>query len=541
MRHSLDHDDIVYSLEVLDDIVEFQLQEILLDDPLQLALQADNEELSNEDVLEQLSCLLASGPSRSTKNFVDIYRSGVQKLRTSLEEQPTLELKELPKHLTYAYLDEAEELPVIIAAYLTLEKREMTLASLRKYPKAFAYKIADIPGINPSYCLHKILMEDNYRLVVVPKKGGMTMVKNEMDELIPTRMITGFRVRIDYRRLNDATRKNHFPLHFIDQILERLLGHMRISFGLCNALATFQRCMMAIFHDMIEESMEVFMDDFLAFELLKEKLTTTPIMVSPNWGLPFELMCDASDFAVRAVLGQRLDKKFQPIYYASKKLTYAQEHYTTSDMELLVVVYAFDKFRSYLVLSKTVVYTDHSVLRHLFGKHNAKPRLIYWILLLQDFDIKMKDKKGAKNLAADHLSRLENPNLDALDERAINDSFSDEYLCSIQVSSDIPWFSDFANHLVAKVIRRCIYEEEIIQILRHYHEGPTGGHQAANHTTRKVLDTGFYWPTIFRDARAFMQVNRDSGNSMSWMSGASKLMATHSSITSGLRHGTTRG
>ena len=146
-----------------------------------------------------------------------------------------------------------------------------------------------------------------------------------------------------------------------------------------------------------------------AFETLKSKLTKAPIMVAPDWNLPFELMCDASDFAVGAVLGQRRDKHFQPIYHASKTLTGIQENYTTTEKELLAVVFAFDKFHSYLILSKVIVYTDHSALRYLLSKTDAKPRLIKWILLLQEFDLEIRDKKGAGNLAADHLSRLENP------------------------------------------------------------------------------------------------------------------------------------
>ncbi|GJW05332.1 reverse transcriptase domain-containing protein [Tanacetum coccineum] len=141
-----------------------------------------------------------------------------------------------------------------------------------------------------------------------------------------------------------------------------------------------------------------------AFELLKEKLTCAPVIVSPNWNLPFELMCDASDFAVGAVLGQKDGKNFHPIYFASKTLNPAQQKYTITKKELMVVVFAFDKFRSYLILSKIIIHTDHSALRHLFKKQDAKPRLIQWILLLQDFDIEIKDIKGTKNAAADHLS-----------------------------------------------------------------------------------------------------------------------------------------
>ncbi|GKE97991.1 reverse transcriptase domain-containing protein [Tanacetum coccineum] len=134
-------------------------------------------------------------------------------------------------------------------------------------------------------------------------------------------------------------------------------------------------------------------------------------MIKPDWSLLFEIICDASDYAVGAVLGQRKDKHFQPVYYASKTMNEAHENYTTIEKELLVIVFEFDKFRQYLVLFKTIVFMDHSSLRYLFTKHDAKPRLIRWILLLQEFDIEIPDKKGAKNLTADHLSRLENPNL----------------------------------------------------------------------------------------------------------------------------------
>ncbi|GJU50262.1 reverse transcriptase domain-containing protein [Tanacetum coccineum] len=154
-----------------------------------------------------------------------------------------------------------------------------------------------------------------------------------------------------------------------------------------------------------------------SFNTLKRKLTEAPILIAPDWDLPFELMCDASDFAIGAVLGQRKNKHFQPIHYASKTMTEAQAHYTTTEKELLVVVYAFEKFRSYLVLSKSIVYTDHSAIKYLFAKKDAKPRLMRWILLLQEFDVIIRDKKGAKNLAADHLSRLENPHQDKLENK----------------------------------------------------------------------------------------------------------------------------
>ncbi|GJV32658.1 reverse transcriptase domain-containing protein [Tanacetum coccineum] len=262
-----------------------------------------------------------------------------------------------------------------------------------------------------------------------------------------------------------------------------------MPFGLCNALATFQRCMLAIFHDMIEEYVEVFMDDFSIFgnsfdsylknldkmlqrykdsnlvlnwekchfmdkegivlghkvsgaglevdkakinllekvtpfefndefhralNSLKEKLTCNLVIVSTNWNLPFELMCDASDFAVGAVL-----------------------------------VFAFDKFQPYLILSKTIVYTDHSALRHLFKKQDAKPRLIRWILLLQEFGIEIKDKKGTENVVVDHLFRIEND--ETSDDNDVDDIFPRETLTEI-TTKDEPWFADFANYLAGDII-----------------------------------------------------------------------------------------
>ncbi|GJR85495.1 reverse transcriptase domain-containing protein [Tanacetum coccineum] len=141
-----------------------------------------------------------------------------------------------------------------------------------------------------------------------------------------------------------------------------------------------------------------------AFQILKKKLMEAPILIAPDWDQPFELMCDASDYAIGAVLGQRIEKHFRPIHYASKTMTEAESNYTTTEKEMLAVVYAFEKFRSYLIMNKSIVYTDHSALKYLFNKKDAKARLLRWVLLLQEFDFKVIDTKGAENYAADHLS-----------------------------------------------------------------------------------------------------------------------------------------
>ncbi|GJT23084.1 reverse transcriptase domain-containing protein [Tanacetum coccineum] len=318
----------------------------------------------------------------------ELHFEELKMIKSSIDDPPELELKDLPSHLEYAFLEGTDKLPVIISKELKDEEKAALLKVLKSHKRAIAWKISDIKGIDPSFCTHKILMDDNFKPVVqhqrrvnpkihevikkeviklldagliypisdspwvspvhcMPKKGGMTVIENEDNELIPTRLVTGW-------------------------------------------------CMMAIFHDMIKETMEVFMDDFSvfrpmthlleketsfvflkecieAFNLLKKKLTEGPILVAPDWDLPFEIMCDASDYAVGAVLGQQKTKHFQPIHYASKTMTDAQAHYTTMEKELLAVVYAFEKFWPYLVLSKTIVYTDHSALMYLYANAISKP------------------------------------------------------------------------------------------------------------------------------------------------------------------------
>ncbi|GJV84447.1 reverse transcriptase domain-containing protein [Tanacetum coccineum] len=192
-------------------------------------------------------------------------------------------------------------------------------------------------------------------------------------------------------------------------------------------------------------------------------------------------MCDASDYAVGAVLGQRKTKHFQPIHYASKTMTDAQVHYTTTEKEFIS------------------------------RGQDAKPRLLRWILLLQEFDVVIRDKKGAENLAADHLSRLENPHQGDIEKKEINEIFPLETLGMISFygNSSTPWFTDIANYhddpylfriCADQMIRRCVYGQEAVDILTDCHNGPTGGHHGANYTAKKVFDSGFYWPTIYRDA-----------------------------------------
>ncbi|GJR57020.1 reverse transcriptase domain-containing protein [Tanacetum coccineum] len=329
------------------------------------------------------------------------------RLKPSSVEPAKLKLKELPENLEYAFLQENDQLLVVISSVLSTDGKNRLLEVLQNH-KGFMGKPC------PGY----------------PEEGGMTIVKNEKDELIPQRTVTGWRVCIDYRKLNNATQKDHFPLPFIDQMLERLAGHeyycfldgffgysqipiapedqekttftcpygtfayKQMPFELCNAPATFQRCMTAIFHELIEDNMEVFMDDLSVFgSSFDHCLKNLEKMLK-------------SDYAVGAVLGQRINKHFKPIHYASKIMKEAQENYTSTEKELQAVVFAFDKFRQYPVLSKTII----------------------------------RDKKGAENLAVDQLSRLKHPDLGKLTRAEIRDLFLEEQLMSISDMNNKPWY-----------------------------------------------------------------------------------------------------
>nr|XP_027076958.1 uncharacterized protein LOC113700697 [Coffea arabica] len=510
----------------------------------------ESETTSRVDLSEELKCVIGSLQTLpTTKTMYDLAPIFIpephQRLLPSVVQAPVLELKPLPKHLKYVYLGEGETLPVIISARLSKVQEEKLLRVLREHKQAIGWTIADIKGISPAVCMHRIRLEENAKPVrqaqrrlnplmmevvkkeilklldvgiifaisdspwvspvqVVPKKAGVTVESNQEGELVPIRKPTGWRQCIDYRKLNAVTKKDHFPLPFIDQMVERLacrayycfldgfsgyfqiaialedqekttftcpfgaFAYRRMPFGLCNAPATFQRCMVSIFSEYVEKITEVFMDDFSVYGIEVDKAKIDVISTLPY---------PASVREVRSFLG-------------------------------------------------------HAALRYLLTKKEAKPRLIRWILLLQEFNLEIRDKKGAENLVADHLSRVQVVE----DDIPLREAFPEEHLFSI--NSSLPWYADIVNFLVTdkfptgwpkakrdklrsdakfyiwddpylwkrgadQIIRRCVSEVEFQSILAYCHSFACGGHFGPKRTARKVLESGFYWPTLFKDAYSF--------------------------------------
>nr|GEY24271.1 DNA-directed DNA polymerase [Tanacetum cinerariifolium] len=345
----------------------------------------DNDYYDTEKDILYLEKLLNEDPSLNLhpiKND-DLKQANVTMTKPSIEEPPELELKDLPSHLEYAFLEGTDKLPDDFKP--AVQHQRMVNLKIHKVIKkeviklldaGLIYSISDSPWVSPVHC--------------VPKKGGITVVENEDNELIPTRLVTGWCVCIDYQKLNDATRKDHFPLMFLDQMLKRLAGNDYYCF--------------------LDVSQDIF--NFL----LTRKTKRRPVSLALMGRLP-----------------------------------------TDACLSVYVMLWARSK-----------VYTDHSALKYLLAKQDAKPRLLRWILLLQEFDVIIRDKKGAENLAADHLSRLENPH---------QGNFVVKAMSSQQKKN---FFKD---------VKHYFWDDPYIR-----------GHHGVNYTTKKVFDFGFYWPTIYCDA-----------------------------------------
>ncbi|CAN6562571.1 unnamed protein product [Malus baccata var. baccata] len=543
-----------YAIDVLDSLVFSKFLQAQSNEPLQTVLSQSQDEFDEEDeLMEEVAALEALAP----------YPLNVSPLA------PKLELKPLPPHLKYAYLAEFETLPVIIASDLNPNEEDKLMRVLKESKSAIGWSIADIKGISPTMCMHRILLEEGAKstrepqrrlnphmkevvrnevlklldvgiiypisdskwvsaIQVVPKKVGITVMKNENKELVPTKPTA--RMEVDKAKIDIIT---NMAAPTTVKGVRSFLGHAGFYRRFIKNFSMITRPLCNLLAKNVEFHFDTGCMD--AFNTLKQELTSAPIIMAPDWSLPFELMCDASDYAIGAVLGQRVNKLPHVIYYASRTLNDAQLNYSTTEKELLAIVFAFEKFRSYLVGSQVIVFSDHAALRYLMTKKDAKPRLIRWILLLQEFDLEVRDKKGSDNVVADHLSRL-NENHGVGQPLPLNESFPDEQLLVVQEKE--PWYADFVNYLACdvmrndmsfqerrkflamvkhyvwdepylfkyfpdQIIRRCVPESEQQSILTFSHTLACGGHFGAKKTSLKVLQSGFFWPTLFKDAFDF--------------------------------------
>ncbi|KAL9377952.1 hypothetical protein Peur_029287 [Populus x canadensis] len=532
--------------------------------------------------------------------FVDLVLSH-KKLLPSILQAPELELKPLPDNLKYVFIGDNNTLPVIIASGLTNTQEEKLVKLLCDHKTAIGWTLADIKGISPSMCMHHILLEDNVKptremqrrlnppmmevvkaeilklldagviypitdskwvapIHVVPKKTGITLVKNKNDELIPTRISSGWRMCVDYRKLNLATRKDHFPLPLMDQMLERLAGksfycfldgysgynqivinpedqekttftcpfgtyaYRRMPFGLCNAPATFQRCMMSIFSDYVERIIEVFMDDFTVY------------------GDSFDKCLENLSLILKRCIETNLILNYEKCYFMVEQGIVLGHVVSSRGLEV-------DKAKIDVISSlpyPSCVREIRSFLGHAgfyrrFIKDFSKITAPLCKLLAKEvdfvFDQACKDAHDELKRRVTSAPIIQPPNWDepfeimcdasdyavgaVLGQRigknlhviAYASRMLDEFPPGLSTSQkdklradakyyfwDTPYLWKFC---VDQVVRRCVPQDEFHSILTFCHSHSCGGHFGAKRTAHKVLESGFYWPSIFKDAYHF--------------------------------------
>ncbi|GJV24279.1 reverse transcriptase domain-containing protein [Tanacetum coccineum] len=578
------------NLETLIDVIDEILEEdfdALLDEGSKI-LHSIEGTILEEEIFFEFDKFIAmaanenyvSESDEEESEFEKITINTDYKIKTSLEEPPTnLELKPLPDNLEYVFLEEPSFLPVIISFQLSAQNKSKLVYVFKKHKEAFSWKTIDIPGICPSFCKYKIQLLDDKKPVIqkqkrlnpnmqevvkkeivklldsgiiypiadspwvspihyIPKKGGITVVINENNELVPTRTVTSWRVCIDYRKLNEATAKDHFPLPFMYQMLERFIGnkyfcfldgfsgyfkipidlmdqekttftcplrtyaYRRMPFGLCNVPATFQRCMLVIFYDMIEESVEVFMYDFSVFRnsfdchlnninkmlqrcndahlvlnseichfMVKEgivlghkvsgaglEVDKAKIDVISKLPPPINIK-DVTSFFGHADFYRRFIKDFSKIARPLTKLLEKDTSFEFNDE----CQKSFDLLKERLTCAPVIVSPNWNLPFELIC--DASDFAVGAVL---KFYIEIKDKKGTKNVAADHLSRIDNN--ETSDDSEVDDNFPRETLMEIN-TRDEPWFADFANYLVGDIIpKRMMYQQKnkFFSDLKHY-------------------------------------------------------------------------
>nr|GEW74086.1 reverse transcriptase domain-containing protein [Tanacetum cinerariifolium] len=405
------------------------------------------EELLNSDPLPHL-------PNQKDY-FPDVYKDlkviEPNNDKSSNDEPPKVKLKELPPHLEYTFLRDNNKWPVIMAKDLSVDEKSALIKVLKSRKQAIAWKLTNIKGIDPEFCSHKILLEEDY----APQVQSQRRINPKIHDVI----------KKEVEKLLDA--------------------------GLLYPISDSPwRCMMAIFHDMIEQTMEVFMDDFSVFgDSFSTCLTNLEKMLKRCEDTKLALNWEKSHFMVKEgiVLGHKISKKGIEVDKAKIKVISKLPHPTT-------------------------------------------------VKGIRKFDFKVVDTKGTENYVADHLSRLENPYENVFDPKEINESFPLETISKLaHHDQSTPWFAEFANYYAGKfiikgmstqqkhkffkdvkhyfwddpylfktyadqVILRCVAGQEAIDILIACHSGPTGGYYGANYTAKKVFDSGFYWLTIYKDA-----------------------------------------
>nr|GEW50453.1 hypothetical protein [Tanacetum cinerariifolium] len=396
-----------------------------------LGLEDDSDSLEldpsyydlKRDILS-LEAILNSDPSplllnheQSVPSFKEELKACEAKMiKSSIDEPPEVKLKDLPPHLKYAFLEGDNKLPVIIAKALRDEEKSAMIKVLKSHKRAIAWKLSDIQEVEK--------LQD----------AGLIYPISDSPWVSPE--------------------KTTFTWPY------GTFAYRRMPFGLCNAPDTFQRCMLAIFHAMVDKTMEVIMDDISVF------------------GNSFENCLSCLDKMLQRCEDTKLCFNWEKIHLMVKEGIVLGHKISKNGIEA-------DKVKIDVIAK----------LPHPTTVKDAKARLLHWVLLFQEFDFNVIDTKGAENLAADHLSRLENPYENILDPKEINENFPLETLSMVtsRGTSDTPWFADFANyHIGLEVLKAC-------------HNRPTGGHHGANLTAKKVFNAGFFWPTIYKDAHELVK------------------------------------
>nr|GEV45345.1 ribonuclease H-like domain-containing protein [Tanacetum cinerariifolium] len=391
---------------------DFLLEEVdaflaLEDDPT--SLKVDHSYFDTEGDILLIEAFLNDDPSLPPLNQGNYLPQVRKELKiceaktdkSSIDEPLEVELKDLPPHLEYAFLEDDDKLPVIIDKDLSDEEKTVLITILKSHKRAITLKLSDIKGINLEFCTHKILKEEDFKPAVQHQRRVnpkiQDVIKKEVEKLLDAGLIypmfdspweapyienSHFMVK-DGIVLGHKISKNGIEIDKDKVDVIAKLPHPTTIKGIRSFLsyADFYRRFIQDFSKIAWPMTRLLKKDTLfffskecveAFQTLKRKLTEAPILIVPDWDLPFELMFDASDFAIGVVMGQRQEKHFRPIQYASKTMTRALSNYTTMEKEMLGVVYAFEKFRSYLIMNKSIVYTDHSALKYIFAKKDSK-------------------------------------------------------------------------------------------------------------------------------------------------------------------------